>query len=205
MPHFARLPITDAMLAAAVGAAIISGEHAVALHRAGDESLFAEFVLAPLLRPGAAAGATVVFTATDAVAIGAGALIVFRFLVWSVEVGFAVLLGSWIEPERIAALSRLLAWIVSPLLAATVLLGDVQRGRSSELTALPPEAAPPTRFVDAPVVTFALRDRAMFMTPGDVVAMASASIITVRFLAWSLGPLVAAARRGPRDGPGSDG
>ena len=56
--------------------------------------------------------------------------------------------------------------------------------------------AAPARFVDAPLVIFDVRERAMFMTPGDVVAMLSASIITVRFLAWSLGPVLAAARCG---------
>ena len=203
MAHFARLPITDALLAAAVGAAVVGGEHALAVRRAGAESFVAEMLVAPVLHLSTSAGAPFVFTATDAVAIGAGGLIMFRFLVWSVEVAFAVLLGSWIDPEKISALSRLLAWIISPLLAAMVLLGDVQRGRSSEVTARPVEIEAPARFVDAPLVSFDFRDRPMFMTPGDVVAMASASILAIRFLAWSLGPLVSPAGRGrhkTRDG-----
>ena len=204
MPRFARMPITDATLGAVVGAALVAGEHAVSVQRTGAASLVADVLVEPLLHVTTAAGAALAFTATDVVALASGALIALRFLVWSVEVAFAVLLGAWTDPERIPPLSRLLAWIVSPLLAAAILLGDVHMVRSGEAGIVADAVEAPARFMDAPLASFDLRDRRLFVTPSDIVAMLSATIIAIRFLAWSLAPLVAAARgtRGRRDGGG---
>ncbi|MFO7856680.1 MAG: hypothetical protein R6V44_15960 [Paracoccaceae bacterium] len=194
MAHFARLPITDAVLACLVGASIVVGDHAVAVRKSEVESLVADVLVEPLLHVDTAAGASFAFTATDVLALASGALIALRFLVWSVEVALAVLLGSWTDPERVSALSRLLAWIVSPLLAAAILLGDVHMVRSGEAGIVAAAVEAPARFMDAPLASFELHGRPMFVTPSDVVAMLSATIIAIRFLAWSLAPLVAAAR-----------
>lgn len=60
----------------------------------------------------------------------------------------------------------------------------------SQAVAATPEPHRLVRFLDQPVITFPLETVTAFLTPADVIAIAGALVLFVRFFAWIIAPLV---------------
>lgn len=56
------------------------------------------------------------------------------------------------------------------------------------------------RFLEVAVVNFQWHGLPAFLTPTDLIAIASASILVIRFAAWVVAPLWRMARRGKHGG-----
>ena len=52
------------------------------------------------------------------------------------------------------------------------------------------------RFLETEVVRFAWDGGVAYLTPTDLIAVASASILLIRFAAWALAPVVRLMKRG---------
>lgn len=60
------------------------------------------------------------------------------------------------------------------------------------------EAQAAVRFVETALVSFTWDGWPVYMTPTDVIALASGAVLIVRFLAWALAPLAGRLWRGGR-------